>query len=102
MFILPKLLKIVLLIIGIFIIIFVSFKYSKAQAQNYSNCNFCGIKIPEGHVLKITTIKTTDPDTLERWVKDFIENNNVVKIDRSKFPKQISIYYIEKKKNIEK
>ncbi len=92
----------ILMIIGIWLLsLAIIFAISNAYALD-NPCSSCGLNMPNGFVLKITTLKASCPDTLKRWVKDFIDAHKVIKVDNSKFPESVALYYIEKEKIIGK
>lgn len=92
-----ELIKLVLIFLTICLLLL--FLIIKANAQTVNPCSSCELDIPIGFVLKITTLKASDKSTLERWVNDFINSHKVIKIDKSKFPKSVMLYHIDKDKN---
>jgi len=88
-----------LVLIFLIICLLLLFLIIKANAQTVNPCSSCELDIPIGSVLKITTLKASDKSTLERWVNDFINNHKVIKIDKSKFPESVTLYYIEEENN---
>ncbi len=84
----------------VFVISFMAINLAKGETVN--PCSVCEEMAPIGYVLKITTLKASDPETLKRWVKDFIDSHKVIKTDSSKFPESVVLYHIENENNDEK
>lgn len=59
-------------------------------------CNPCDYPLQPGEVMRVTTLTASTPELLNSEVEEFVaDSTRVVKVDRTKFPEKVTVWYID-------
>lgn len=88
--------QLLLLMIIIFVLLLLLSISAYSCAQTPSACDLCSYSLQPGEVIRLTTLTASTPEALNQEAEALINSlDRVIRVDRSGFPKEIKIWYVD-------